>query len=189
MDRADPYRSFAVPTLNESLTFADATRTYNGLADTFVNGTASRTLLPAGFGLFKFSGYGVIGTRAGAGFSPWWTGVETIPGTDHPGLDGVLAQARQSGMPTVEFARKYYAVKSEWNALGIGQLGMAKILRGHLTQPVYGFVGRCQRMNDEKGPVIQDQHKMHVLAGGAWQIYIPNLTADFFSPTGMYLVP
>jgi hypothetical protein len=178
-----------VPILNENLKFSDAARAYNGLADTFVNGIASRTLLPAGFGLFKFSGYGVMPTRSGAGFSPWWTGIDAIPGTDHPGLDGVLDLAKKSGLPTVEFARKYYAVKSEWNALGIGQLGMAKVLRGQLTQPVVGFVGRCQRMNDERGKVTEDQHKMHVLAGGAWQIFIPNLTADYFLPTGMYLVP
>lgn len=175
--------------LNENLTFAEAGRGYTGLADTFINGGARRTLLPAGFGLFKFSGYGVIGTRAGQGFSPWWTGTEGIPGTDHPGLDGVLELAKASGMPTLEFARTYYAVKSEWNQLGSGQLGMAKVLRGVLVQPVYGFVGRCQRMNNEKGPVVADQHKMHVLAGGAWQIFIPNLTADTFNPTGMNLVP
>lgn len=183
-----------MPVLNETLAFGKDAPAYVRAA--FVGQTARRYLFPQGTRLYKFTAFGFFpvgrdGTgAAGAAVSPWWCSVDPIPGTDDTGLDGLIAAAKAAGVPTVEYARERLAVMFGWNALADTQLGLAKVLRVVLTQPVYGFYGKCQRMPNDRAPLQKPPAGQPAsLAGGAYQIWIPNLTADYFTATGTSLLP
>lgn len=181
-----------------------------GVHATFVGKAARRTLLPAGHELYKFTGYGVMPTRAGGDVSPWWASVVPLPGHPDPGLDGHLAAAAAAGLPVIEYAREAFAVMLNWNTLGVVQTGLAKIERIRLTQPVYGFAGACQRMRESLGaggerrrmahkttaggkPLVREawkspEHRPPTFMGGAVQIYLPHLTTAHVTALGAYLV-
>lgn len=165
----------------------------DGIRNPFVGKSARRVLLPAGHRLYKFSGYDIIPVaRDGTGtlgtpISPWWASVEPFPGTDDPGLDGHIAAAQANNQTMLEYARRAFAVMYSWNTLSIPQSGFAKVLRIVIKQSVYGFMGHNQRMPDD---VEGLRAQMGVpsgrasLMGGAVQIWIPNLTADYYTAMG-----
>ncbi|HVK15271.1 MAG TPA: hypothetical protein VM597_41410 [Gemmataceae bacterium] len=183
-----------MPVLNESLVFIHEPESVQAA---FVGKAARRTLLPAGLELYKFTGFDVTPGRAGAHYSPWWAAVQPLAGTPDPGLDGHVAAARASGLPMLTYAREAFAVMLGWNALALLQSGLAKVVRIGLTQPVYGFGGSCQRMREAvpAGRVVGrlNVHKSPLnpptFRGGAYQFYVPNLTAAHLRPLGSSLIP
>jgi hypothetical protein len=183
-----------MPILNELLVFVHEPADVQGA---FVGKAAHRTLLPAGLELYKFTGYDVVPNRAGAYYSPWWAAVQPLAGSSDPGLDGHVAAARAAGLPMLTYARETFAVMLGWNALGVLQSGLAKVVRIRLTQSVYGFGGLCQRMRETVPPqrivgqlnVHQSPLKPPTFMGGAYQLYIPNLTAAHVQAIGSDLIP
>ena len=183
-----------MPVLNDSLVFLHEPANVQAA---FVGKSARRTLLPAGLELYKFTGYDAVPQRAGANYSPWWAPVNPLPGTPDPGLDGHVAAAKATGLPMLAYAREVFAVMLGWNSLGVPQSGLAKVVRVRLTQPVYGFAGLCQRMREVVpahrvvGRVNVHQSPLHppTFAGGAYQLYIPNLTAAHLLAVGSNLIP
>jgi hypothetical protein len=183
-----------VPHLNEAIAFSKDAPEYVRAA--FVRQSARRLPLPDGTELYKFTAFDFypVGRdgkgQAGAAVSPWWCLVDPLPGTDDKGLDGLVAAAKAAGVPTVEYAREVLAVMFGWNALASSQLGMAKVLMIRLTKPVYGFYGQCQRMPNDQAPLHKAPAKARPsLTGGAYQLWIPNLTAEHFVATGTHLIP
>jgi hypothetical protein len=180
--------------LNESLVFVHEPADVQAA---FIGKAARRTLLSAGLELYKFTGYDVVPNRAGAYYSPWWASVQPLAGTSDPGLDGHIAAARSAGLPMLTYARATFAVMLGWNALGVVQSGLAKVVRIRLTQSVYGFGGLCQRMQETVPPervvgrlnVHQSPLKPPTFMGGAYQLYIPNLTAIHVQTIGSNLIP
>ncbi|MGL4421344.1 MAG: hypothetical protein ACRCZF_11805, partial [Gemmataceae bacterium] len=82
-----------------------------------------------------------------------------------------------------------FAVMFEWNGLSISQLGMARIQRVRLTEPVYGFLGQCQRMPNDAAPLASSGGAgTGYLPGGGYQLWIPNLTSKSFIGSGMNIV-
>lgn len=183
-----------MPVLNETLVFAHEPA---GVQAAVVGKSARRTLLMSGMELYKFTGYDVVPNRAGSNYSPWWAAIVPLPGTPDPGLDGHVAAAQAAGLSMLEYARETFAVMLGWNSLGIPQSGLAKVVRIRLTQPVYGFGGLCQRMRETINPkrvigkVNPRQSPMNppTFMGGAYQLYIPNLTAAHVHGIGMSLIP
>ncbi len=180
--------------LNETLAFSQQPA---GVQAAFTGKSARRILLPAQAELYKFTGYGVLPHRAGSNYSPWWASVQPISGSSDAGLDGHIAAATRSGQSMLAYARETFAVMLGWNSLGITQLAMAKIVRIKLRQPVYGFGGICQRMRETVpskrvvGTLSPNQSPLNppIFMGGAYQLYIPNLTAAYVQASGTYLLP
>jgi len=184
-----------MPILNEDVKF---NLLPDGIRNPFVGKSARRVLLPAGHRLYKFSGYDIIAVTpdgrgtVGKPISPWWASVEPFPGTDDPGLDGHIAAAQAKNQTMLAYARQVFAVMYSWNTLSIPQSGFAKVLRIMLTQSVYGFMGHNQRMPDD----IEGLHAQlgvrgtrPSLMGGAVQIWIPNLTAEYYTALGTSILP
>ena len=161
-----------MPVLNDTLVFQHEPP---GVQAAFVRKAARRTLLPAGLELYKFTGFDVIPSRAGANYSPWWAAVQPLPGTADPGLDGHVAAARTAGQSMLAYARETFAVMLGWNALSLPQTGLARVVRIQLTQPVYGFGGLCQRMREAVPPNrvvgrVNNSRSTPIFMGGAYQL-------------------
>lgn len=183
-----------MPALNETYDFNRDAPGYVQAA--FVGKSARRFLFPAGTRLYKFTEFDVFPVdrkgqgQVGKAISPWWCAVDGVPGTDDPGLDGLIQAAKAAGMSTGAYAREVLAVMFAWNTLAVSQLGMAKVLRITLTSPAYGFYGKCQRMPNDQSPLHKAQGKTRAsITGGAYQIWLPNLTAEHFNATGAFLLP
>jgi hypothetical protein len=111
-------------------------------------------------------------------------------GPDDPGLDGFLAAAKAAGVPAAEFARQYLAVMFGWNALSDKQLGLGRIQRIRLLEPVYGFHGRARPQRNDRYPTQRSPVAATPgwLRGGAIQAWIPNLTSRVMIGTAVCLV-
>lgn len=125
-------------------------------------GTPRRTLLVAGHKLFKFSHDPLF--KPDGGVSPWWSSVEPLEDGD-PGLEQTLARAARLGVPAADFARARSAVTRQWNK-------MSGLLLVRLLTPVFGLAGRCASQRYDEGSEFANV----MWIGGAWQLYIPNLT-------------
>jgi len=132
-------------------------------AATFVGGRAEKVILEAGRELYKFSSYPM--KSADGRITPWWASVQPLEGGD-PGLKGLLERSGRSGVDPRDFARARSAVSKDWN-------GLADMIRAALQQPVWAWKGRCahQRMDNTRPDMANV-----VFIGGAWQVFIPNLT-------------
>lgn len=136
-------------------------------------GTPEKRPLPAGFQLYKFTERSPFDGPAGGFVSPWWSSVEPL-GPSDPGFEGMLRRATASRSDPEEYARARAAVKLDWN-------DMSMLVRIRLLLPAFGFVGRCrhQRLSDEIDAASgRLRHENVYLIGGAWQIYLPNLTTS-----------
>jgi len=153
--------------LNNSLSFHDLS---DGERGAFI-GVAEKRMLPVGFSLYKFTGNSPFRTSYQGAVTPWWSSVEPLDPSD-PGLVGTLARAQRLNCTPADLARARAAVTLEWNT-------MTGLERVRLLIPVFAFVGRCRhqlRSNErdpEQGAPI---HPNVVFIGGAWQVFIPNLS-------------
>ena len=128
----------------------------------FLGGYAEKRMLIAGTKLYKHTSYGLIGPDGK--ITPWWSSTAPIA-ADDPGQEGSQARAGNIGASDQEFARARGAVTRQWNA-------MERVLHAILVQPVYGFAGRCS------GQLLDNGMPNVVLIGGAFQLWIPNLTSS-----------
>lgn len=178
-----------MPVLNENLVFNHAPR---DVRSAFVNSTAYRHRFDAGWELFKFTDYHIFTPDKKTGsirpISPWWCSVHPVPGTSIPGLDQILEEASQLGLTPLEYAREVFAVQYRWNALADMHLGLARIQKLRLLQPVYGFYGLVKPQVNDRLPLKKPRGPAGLFRGGAIQIWMPNLTAEYAIPTGIHFV-
>jgi hypothetical protein len=123
---------------------------------------ATKKLLHSCRQLYKFTGYPLF--RPDGSVTPFWFSV--IPIT--PGDTGLAGLQERSVVLTSEestTARARGAVTRQWNP-------MTGLLRARLVAPVYGFIGQCS------GQPIDEAPSNVFFIGGAWQLWIPNLTAQ-----------
>jgi hypothetical protein len=129
----------------------------------FLGQWAEKRLLPCGYELYKFTHHPLF--RPDGTVTPWWSSVKPLT-ADDPGLAGSLQRGQALGVAPPEFARARTAVTRQWNR-------MSGLLRARLLVPVYGFAGRCASQ-----PFDEDAAFANVVyIGGAWQLWIPSLTA------------
>lgn len=153
--------------LNETMTWADVP-----IADqqSFTRSPAPKLQrLTAGTELYKLTEFPLLGAP-NSRITAYWSGVKPLHPND-PGLAGTLMRVSRTvggGTPKShlqDFSRARAAVSRHWNA-------MDKVLRVRLTQSAWGWIGRvgAQRIDD------QPANPNVVFIGGAWQVFLPNLT-------------
>lgn len=147
-------------TMNSDINFSDVGA---DVRRAFLGGRAVKRPFPAGYQLYKFTQYPLLGSDGRV--SPWWSSVEPLGGND-PGLAETLKRAERLGVHAAEFARARSAVVKQWNS-------MTGLLIAQLTAPVFGFVGTVAHQPIDESPVFRNV----VFIGGAKQIWLPNLTA------------
>jgi hypothetical protein len=130
-----------------------------------------RVLVRAGVELYKLSEFPLVYKGR---ISPWWnflhpTNVQLPDGRPvlAPGWEESRARAKALGVSDVEFGRARSAVTKQWNT-------MSSVLRVRLNTDAYGWFGRNSGMPLDADA---DEPKKVMLIGGAYQIYIPGLTA------------
>jgi hypothetical protein len=170
--------------LNESLTFDQLT---NAERDSFApNPKPMHIRLPIDTQLYKWTQYGLFDPRNGKASSFWslWAAREEgsmkVPGFSelrkrYRNLDGGVGRPQ-------EFMRVRSAVTDYWNE-------MTSITKAQLRVPVWGYLGVC----GPKPPTRHDEtlHEMTpqqraaipptadvLFIGGAYQVVLPNMTAD-----------
>jgi hypothetical protein len=128
----------------------------------FLGGTARKQFLGIGHQLYKFTHHPLFKSDGTA--TPWWSSVRPLDPND-PGLEGTVERAERLGVSAPKFARARTAVRWQWNQ-------MTGLLRARLLVPVYALLGRCAgQPYDEADPLANV-----VFIGGAWQLWIPNLS-------------
>lgn len=150
--------------LNEELKWSDVSA---DVRSKFVGGQATRRLFRAWSDEFyKLSSWSLF--KPDGTVTPWWSSVQPIDGGD-PGLQGTLERAERMGVSAAPFVRARAAVTSQAS----GGNDLTGVLRMKLRVSAYGFFGRCsgQPYSDEPG------YSNVLWIGGAYQIWIPNLTS------------
>lgn len=135
--------------------------------------------------LFKFTEHGLF---AGGAVSPWWAYVRGGQQPGDPGLDAVLGRARQVGGGLEACIRDSFAVMFGWNAMKNTQSGLVRVQRVRLLVPAIGFHGPCRRMPGKTPPLASPEKDQDWFAGGAMQLYIPNLTGEHVMGTGLNML-
>jgi hypothetical protein len=128
--------------------------------------------LAVGTRLFKFTGHNLFE----GGTTPWWALEAPNAKLHDPGLDAMLAAARASRRPIGEYVRDAYAVMYEWNSLSQVALGMVRVQYGRLIKPVFAFHGQASAVRGKAPPVAYPPKDQQSFPGGAYQLYIPNLS-------------
>lgn len=131
---------------------------------TFRGHKAQRKLLQANHLLYKYTAYPLI--KRDGGVTEFWSSVEPIVPAD-PGFKGQEQRAGVLNASPTNLARARSAVTQQWNP-------MTNLLKAKLVSQVYAFVGQCS------GQVIDEEarHANTFFIGGAWQLWIPNLSAS-----------
>lgn len=145
--------------LNEKLRFADIPADHQAA---FLKNKAEKRRFEPGTLLYKFTGRPLVDERGRV--SPWWSGVRPL-NKDDPGRDGAIERSARLGVAPRNFARARSAVTFQWNTLR----GLIEV---RLKKRAWGFVGRCSSQRYDERPEFSNV----VWIGGAWQIYLPNLT-------------
>jgi hypothetical protein len=155
-----------MPALNAKLEFSTLPpQTQNA----FLGRSASKICFLPGVEFYKFTQFGPFGPNGHA--SPWWFGVKPL-GPGDPGLEGILRCAEELRVNPQDFARARAAVTKEWNS-------MSGLLVIRLLRSAWGLVGRCssQPMHLTHG---RPELRNVAWIGGAWQVYVPNLSSNDF---------
>jgi hypothetical protein len=144
--------------LNEGLTFADVPA--NDRRAFLGHGVPRQ--FPVGWTFYKFTDRPLVGS--GGGITPWWSSVRKLNSMDL-GLDGTLERAQRLDVDPRRFARVRSSVTKDWNS-------MDQLVCVRLTRAAWGIVGRCASQQVDLGlpPNI-------VFIGGAWQVYLPQLSS------------
>jgi hypothetical protein len=137
-----------------------------------------RVLIKAGTELYKLTEFGLI---VNGRISPWWnivepTNVQLADGRCFlvPGWESSRSAAKSLGVSDEQFGRARSAVTRQWNA-------MSAVLRVRLNVEAYGWFGRNSGMPLDAEAA--EPNKV-VLIGGAYQIYVPCLTAPMLTRLG-----
>ena len=155
--------------LNEDLDF-------EGGADATVKGAfirekiMAKELLPTGTRLYKWTQFPLAGKK---GITPWWSFADERrleSGIVIPGIKQSEIYAERLKVSQKDFARAQSAVTKAWNQ-------MDNLLMIVLLKPVWGFIGRASGQNFEEESVDPDKKNVFWI-GGAYQVWIPNLTTD-----------
>lgn len=148
-----------MPVLNESISFVTAPA---DVQQTFHGRTAIRQHVPAGQVLYKFTQFPLVSDKGL--ITPFWSWA-TPTNAEDPGLEKLIERAGNLGVPAADFARARSAVVQQWNE-------MSGLLRVRLLVPVCGLYGRCGTQRVDQ----RSEFDKVVFIGGAWQLWIPNLT-------------
>jgi len=122
------------------------------------------------FSVYKFTDSALVGSGR---ITPWWAPVE--PYGEDAGLQARLGLARHLGADPGDLMRVVGAVSESWGNK------MNNLLKAELLTSVWCFWGQCSmqpRRADGKGQTKN-------LPGYAWQLYIPNLTANDIRQTSL----
>lgn len=125
---------------------------------------ATKKSLQLGHELYKFTAYPLF--RPDASVTPFWFSVSPIA----PGDTGLAGLQQRSVVLSSEgsvTARARGAVTRQWNP-------MTGLLGARLVAPAYGFIGQCSGQPIDEAPWLSNVF----FIGGAWQLWIPNLTAQ-----------
>lgn len=150
--------------LNANLTFDLATATQPDLRRAFLGHKAEtkERLLP-GSKLYKWTQHPLVGPK---GITPWWSFLEDrtlANGSRVEGLAKLQEYAQRLSATDSRYHRTRLAVTKQWN-----QMNRPLVIQ--LLKPVWGFAGKASGQ-------LEDQTVSNVyLIGGAYQIWIPNLT-------------
>lgn len=128
----------------------------------FSRGGATRVFLDIGHKLYKFTEYPLY--KSDGTVTPWWSSVEPLD-DDDPGLAGSRRRAAGLGVSDADFARARSAVTKQWNS-------MSGLLVARMLVPAFALYGRCRHQPADQSPGMGNV----VLIGGAWQLWVPNLT-------------
>ena len=153
--------------LNYDLTFDQATLGKPDVRRAFIGGKPETTeKLIAGTKLYKWTQYPLAGAQ---GITPWWSFVEArtlANGRKVEGLQESQIYAERLSTPHGRYARTRSAVTKQWNL-------MTRPLVVQLLKDVWGFIGKASGQ-------LEDQQVSNVyLIGGAYQVWIPNLTIAY----------
>jgi hypothetical protein len=148
-------------TLNAQLEFASIPAAHQ---DAFIGRSAHKVCFLPGMEFYKFSDRAPFGPNGFA--SPWWFGVKPLVPGDL-GLDELIRRASRLKIEAQDFARARAAVTREWNTMN----GVIVI---RLLHPAFGLVGRCRHQQYSLDPQLSNV----AWIGGAWQVYLPNLTCE-----------
>lgn len=150
--------------LNYSLTFDQAAMAKPEVRRAFIGGKPeTKERLLASTKLFKWTQYPLVGPK---GITPWWSFVEDralVNGKKVDGLRQSQIYAQRLGAQDSRYARTRSAVTQQWNQ-------MTKPLVIELMKNVWGFIGKASGQPEDK------QMANVYLIGGAYQVWIPNLT-------------
>jgi hypothetical protein len=131
----------------------------------FLGRRAVECKLDPGFELYKFTHFPLCDPDGRV--TPWWFSVTPLFPTD-PGLAGVIKQSNNLGNGPRVYSRARAAVTNQWNH-------MTNLLKARLLEPIPAFAGRCAgQLVDNEDPGMKNVF----FIGGAYQLWIPNLTAS-----------
>lgn len=150
--------------LNETFRFEDA----DAVVKRAFNRPPEKTCIRAGRQLYKWTGWPLEGPN---GISPWWSFVEStrLPsGAMAEGFRVSEERARRLGKSHRDYARVRAAISDQFNN------SMADLLVVHVNEDVWGLAGLASGQREFKDDQVDRQHVY--LIGGAWQVWIPNLT-------------
>ena len=133
-------------------------------AKRFVVGRQRRNCSTLNHQLYKFTGYPLF--RPDGSVTAFWFSLEPVEEGD-TGLAGLQQRSVILTSETPITARARGAVTRQWNP-------MTGLLRARLLAPVYGFVGQCSCQPIDEAPWLSNVF----FIGGAWQLWIPNLSAQ-----------
>ena len=131
--------------------------------------TPEKIQLRARAQLYKWTNRPLLGPT---GITPWWSFVEStrLPsGALAEGFRVAEERAARLGKPHREFARARAAISDQFDN------SMSDLLVVTLNEPVWGFAGQASGQPEFRDDQADLRHV--ILIGGAWQVWIPNLTS------------
>jgi hypothetical protein len=129
-------------------------------------GSPSKEFLGAQTKLYKWTEHPLIGPK---GITSWWSLVASFTlknGTAVPGLQTLQERGSRLGVHERDYSRVRSAVTDQWNS-------MRNPLFIELIQPVWTWIGQAS------GQLANNNEPNVLLIGGSYQVWLPNLTAQY----------